>query len=407
MASKTTTFPSDENPISEGGDWVNGATTGVDWGDVKTVSGTAYGVSKPSPFSDPTAILTGTFANYQQAQATVYLATADATNAREVELRLRSSLSANVNSGYEFLFNTRTTSTVHEILRWDGAYGDFHQLGYSITGLYVSNGDVIKAIAAGRMLTMYVNDVPVCTAFDSTFTSGKPGIGFFADSGEFANIGFTDFSAQDLTDTLDYFGACDIDGFDTDTDSHDTTGGAVAVWNGSQTWTCPGSGSRTVKKLEALVSAQDGVTGHIRLAIFVGTTKVCAGTAEITIVGRGGESGVDGTPYTWQGHTDSDLTWYNGYTSLTGGTNYVLFMAADANVLMRAKAGSSGIAKYDVTDYTGTMPTTLPTGTANTYLQSIRVGLSPVSSYNPMRRLSVLLRMCLNAFSSLFGRIFR
>src|SRR5882757_10676564 len=71
----STTFPLTENPISERGSWVGGSSAGVTlaslwakgkfwrgghlWGNVQTSSGLAYGVSEPTEFGDPTAILAG------------------------------------------------------------------------------------------------------------------------------------------------------------------------------------------------------------------------------------------------------------------------------------------------------------------------------------------------------------
>ena len=39
----TTNFPLAENPISEGGRWINGDVTGLDWSNVRTNAGLAYG----------------------------------------------------------------------------------------------------------------------------------------------------------------------------------------------------------------------------------------------------------------------------------------------------------------------------------------------------------------------------
>ena len=55
----STSFTGTENPISEGGKWLNGATNGLDWCDVQKTPGLAFGVGSCSTnFSDPTAVLT-------------------------------------------------------------------------------------------------------------------------------------------------------------------------------------------------------------------------------------------------------------------------------------------------------------------------------------------------------------
>jgi len=40
----TTEFRLTESPISEGGNWINGKAAGLDWSDVATVTGLAFGV---------------------------------------------------------------------------------------------------------------------------------------------------------------------------------------------------------------------------------------------------------------------------------------------------------------------------------------------------------------------------
>src|SRR5215469_9106175 len=39
----TTDFSISEDPISEGGKWINGKTIGLDWSDIATIPGLAYG----------------------------------------------------------------------------------------------------------------------------------------------------------------------------------------------------------------------------------------------------------------------------------------------------------------------------------------------------------------------------
>src|SRR2546427_751312 len=75
----TTNFSRAENPISEGGRWLNGRTDGLDWTDVRTTPGFAFGTeiggSTPAPqrYDDSTALLQGTWGPNPTAQATVRL----------------------------------------------------------------------------------------------------------------------------------------------------------------------------------------------------------------------------------------------------------------------------------------------------------------------------------------------
>ena len=58
----STSFPGTEDPISENGNWVGGQNAGGNlWGNVQKTPGFAFGVSQPTQFGDPTAILTGTW----------------------------------------------------------------------------------------------------------------------------------------------------------------------------------------------------------------------------------------------------------------------------------------------------------------------------------------------------------
>src|SRR5437879_2900763 len=56
--SYSTNFPLTENPISEGGRWLNGGTVGLDWTNFRTTSNKAYGLEVgTNGYDDSTAIL--------------------------------------------------------------------------------------------------------------------------------------------------------------------------------------------------------------------------------------------------------------------------------------------------------------------------------------------------------------
>src|SRR4029453_4297101 len=68
----STNFPLTENPISEGGNWVAGQFAGNNlWGDIQTNGTIAFGVSEPTAYGDPTAILTGPWGPNQTAEGVV------------------------------------------------------------------------------------------------------------------------------------------------------------------------------------------------------------------------------------------------------------------------------------------------------------------------------------------------
>ena len=160
-ATYTTNFPLIENPISEGGHWINGLTTGIDWSDVATTPGRAFGTQTgigPN-FADSTALLTGSWEPTQTVQAVVYIASADSTTFEEVELRLRSSLSAGSCTGYEVNFSVKPDNPYCQIVRWNGPLGDFTLLDARSVG--VVNGDVVKATIVGSTITCYINDAVI------------------------------------------------------------------------------------------------------------------------------------------------------------------------------------------------------------------------------------------------------
>src|SRR5580693_498626 len=88
----STSFPLTENPISEGGKWVNGGATGLDWTNIRTTANVkAYGSSSGTGNGndDSTAVLqTGTWGSNQTASGVVFLSSANTAYDQEVELRL-------------------------------------------------------------------------------------------------------------------------------------------------------------------------------------------------------------------------------------------------------------------------------------------------------------------------------
>jgi hypothetical protein len=199
-----TNFPLTEDPISEGGNWVNGGTTGLDWVDVSTESGYAHGNYSPSfpRYKDPTAILTGTWGPNQTVQGTVVCNNPNDRYYQEVELRLRSAISAHSNTGYELLFRCSKTlgEAYAQIVRWNGALGDFTYVGSCGLGTScgVVTGDAVKATIVGSTIKGYINNVEVMSATDSTYATGNPGMGFDYGCGDTnVDFGFTAFMATD------------------------------------------------------------------------------------------------------------------------------------------------------------------------------------------------------------------
>ncbi len=201
-----TRFSLAENPISEGGVWLNGQRDGLDWADVRTTPGFVFGtelgtLQGAAKYDDSTALLAGPWGPDQMAQATVRSVNQTDKVFEEVELRLRSSLSPHRCTGYEILFRCLKAQEAYlEIVRWNGPLGDFTYLNRARGAKYgVADGDVVKATIVGSVITAYVNGVQMLQATDDTFADGSPGVGFFLEgaSGLNADYGFTEFSATD------------------------------------------------------------------------------------------------------------------------------------------------------------------------------------------------------------------
>jgi len=197
----TTRFALAESPISEHGLWESGRAA-FDWADVSTIPGRAFGLeSGVTGYDDATALLTGTWGPDQTAEATVFTSHQNDKLWEEVELRLRSDFSVHVATGYEILFKcSKSNQAYHDIVRWDGPLGKFTYLSHKEGAEYgVADGDVVKATIVGNVITVFKNGVKMAQVTDATFTTGRPGIGFFLQGGTGTNrdYGFTSFSATD------------------------------------------------------------------------------------------------------------------------------------------------------------------------------------------------------------------
>lgn len=203
----TTSFSTAENPISESGNWLNGKVAGLDWANVATTPGFAFGTeSGAGGYDDSTALLAGTWGSDQMAEATVHSVNQTNGSYEEVELRLRSSLSAHTATGYEINFRCLKTGDAYtQIVRWNGPLGSFTYVTAAGGAKFgVQDGDVVKATIVGSTITAYINGTQVAQGTDSTFTIGSPGMGFFFQGsvGNTRDYGFTSFTASDSPDAV-------------------------------------------------------------------------------------------------------------------------------------------------------------------------------------------------------------
>ena len=200
----TTAFPLTENPISESGNWISGQAVGLDWHDVSTTPGLAIGHQSRTSYTDGTALLTGAWGPTQTVEAVVHTVNPKESCYQEVEMRLRSTLTAHSCTGYEISFKaTKSASAYLIIVRWNGPVGDFTYLENSTGAQYgIAEGDIVKATIVGDVITAYLNGVAVGTVTDATYTTGSPGMGFNLETndascvGTNGDYGFTRFSAM-------------------------------------------------------------------------------------------------------------------------------------------------------------------------------------------------------------------
>jgi hypothetical protein len=152
----------------------------------------------PQQYNDSYAYLTG-FPPDQQASGVIHLSTIDGGCTHEVEILLRWADSAHNARGYEC--NVAYDGSYTQIVRWNGAVGDFTYLGSGSVPGGVHDGDVISAKVVGDQISISINGVERATARDSTFATGNPGIGLWRGSsgcGTLGDYGFTSYSASSL-----------------------------------------------------------------------------------------------------------------------------------------------------------------------------------------------------------------
>jgi hypothetical protein len=197
----STSFPLTENPVSEGGKWVNGKADGVSWNNIATANGFAIGTHKmltAPPYDDCIAHISKsfmTFGNDQFAQGTVHRVSGYQWG-HEIELLLRFQITANNARGYEIYWSTNGGLY---IVRWNGPLNDFTSL-YTVSPGLANEGDVVRAEAVGSTITVKINGNVVLTGSNGTWTSGQPGIGLnpYDPNSDMSSYGWSDFTAGDM-----------------------------------------------------------------------------------------------------------------------------------------------------------------------------------------------------------------
>jgi hypothetical protein len=205
--SYTTNFSSTENPITEGGKWVTGKQTGLDWNNPRSASGKAVASvlsgASGSRYDDSVAHLSTSFQAFsanQYAQGTVYLVGGYSAS-HEIELLLRFSITGHDAQGYEVLWGVTGYLAV---VRWNGPIGNYTALYDPGLGSIPvpHDGDVLRAEITGNIITVKLNGNTVASvniAGGSVWSFGQPGIGFWpVDGATPENYGWRSFQAGNL-----------------------------------------------------------------------------------------------------------------------------------------------------------------------------------------------------------------
>ena len=201
----STNFDGTESPLSEGGRWVNGKTVGLDWQDVRTANGNAFGSGVSYNYDDCIAHLTNhSIGADQQVSGTIRCASGySAGTSHEVGLYLRMNISAHSARGYEILLPA-PNGGVFQVMVWEGPAGNFHEItgngGSGTLPRPLRDGDVVTAKIVGNKIQVYLNGTLFNTTIDSTYSSGNPGMGFFIrPGGDIDKFCLTSWAAQNAT----------------------------------------------------------------------------------------------------------------------------------------------------------------------------------------------------------------
>ena len=226
VRSYRTRFRQDEDPLSEGGIWVNGRKDGLDWVDVIARNGVAYGAvsrmtsaerrvqqgnleaaaggSAPEgDYDDPTAVLAGVWGRNQHARARVFSRNQTEDYFQEVEIRLRSEIRPHHCTGYEVFWRClQSENSYVEIARWNGKIGDFTSLARLAGPQHgAQDGDLVEATIFGNVIRGFKNGAQVIEATDDAYADGSPGIGFnFGVGNTNVDHGFTFFEVDTYDD---------------------------------------------------------------------------------------------------------------------------------------------------------------------------------------------------------------
>lgn len=188
--SYSTNWDATENPLSEGGKWLGGASTGANWSDMRSASGLCYATSGSlTDFKDALAVLNPAMYDIpddQECTVTISKTAYTPPGSHEVELLLRATAENNNMPLYEGLI---PYSGNEQLVLQNGSYnpsGNYTILSTGGTGMGgIANADTLRGKIVGTALSFYKNGsgTAFMTATDATLSTGMPGVGAWVTSG--------------------------------------------------------------------------------------------------------------------------------------------------------------------------------------------------------------------------------
>jgi len=201
--SYSTSFNATENPITEGGRWVNGKAVGIDWQNIASENGRAKATDfmyTAPPYDDCIAHLSPAFLAAhpnQYAQGTVYRAPGY-NQGHEIELYVRLLITPRNARGYEAYWNVAANDIY--LVRWNGPLNSFTPLANVHIASPATTGDVMRMEINFTTITVKVNGATVITRSDPTWATGQPGLGLnpYGAGSDFTSWTFSDWSGGSL-----------------------------------------------------------------------------------------------------------------------------------------------------------------------------------------------------------------
>lgn len=181
-----------ENPFTQNGFFINGATDGVQWHDMQTVDvgggvvvlcGTQDGSFDGTNYRDSVCTPSAKYAwgKNQYVRGVARVTNRNNTALSEIELWSRIVGSANSWRGYEFTFSMRSSGHYIQCVRWNGALNSFDVVWNDPSPVVINDRDVIEVYTIGTSAYIYINGalhgtVDLTAIGGTVFLDGSPGV---------------------------------------------------------------------------------------------------------------------------------------------------------------------------------------------------------------------------------------